>query len=174
MNVNALYENKLSRVWQLARTRHFAIMTAFRNNYSREENTQRNTELAASIRAFGAGFWVLNGHWVENSGTAYPVESKEESFFISLPKTNNADLTAFVIKQCCRYNQEAAIIKPEPDAPVVLLSQNGDMETIGTFSPDKVAKAYSRIRGTGHTFVFEGAGVRGGWAAHLSADIVRI
>lgn len=168
MNVNALFENKLSRVWQLARNRRFAIMTAFRSNYSREENLRRNTQLAAAIRAFGAGFWVLDGHWVENPKTPEEVDSKEDSFFISLPNGSKLDLTNFVLEQCRKYEQEAAVIKPAPNAPVSLLfPKGGSMEPLGSFSPGKIAQAYSRVRGSGQTFVFESATTLGGWAAHL-------
>lgn len=161
MNIN---EAKLSRVWQMAEGRSFAILTAFRSEYSREENLERNAQLANEIRSFGAGFWILDGVWVENPQSDNPVSAKEDSFFVSVPAGEGLDLVRFVYDSMRKYDQEAAVIKPSAAGKVYLLLANGSRKSIGQFSPNAVAQAYSQIRKTGQSFVFESARSAGGWA----------
>ena len=79
-----LQEVKLSRVWQ-----HFtnpkvvvAILTAFRGEYSYDENVRRNTLLASDIKSRGYGFFYVDGHWIENSGTSQARTVNEDSIFV--------------------------------------------------------------------------------------------
>jgi hypothetical protein len=60
-----LIEASLSRVWN-----HFsspdtptAILTAFRGEYDRATNQQRNAELIGKIRAAGYGFFKVDGSY---------------------------------------------------------------------------------------------------------------
>jgi hypothetical protein len=52
------------------------------------------------------------------------------------------------------YDQDAAIIKTKGSDEVNLLWGDGNIESVGMFSPNKVAQAYSKMN-NGRTFVFE-------------------
>jgi hypothetical protein len=70
IHMEIISEVKLARVHQyftdLDRTA--ALLTAFRGEYTREENQQRNRTLAAEIRKLGYGYVFVDGYWVENLG----------------------------------------------------------------------------------------------------------
>lgn len=153
--------NKLSRVWQIASSddRVFGIITAFRGEYGREENLQRNAQLASDLRNAGMGFFVMDGYWVENPGTPNEEHVGEDSYFVSAPVGSKAAATfsRTLLGLMKKYEQEAVIVQNDPHEEVYLLFPDGSKESIGSFNPNKVAQAYSRLRDRGQTFVFESA-----------------
>lgn len=168
-----LEESSLSRVWQFATQpgRVFAILTAFRGEYSYEENVQRNSELKKEARANGFGFFEMEGHWVENPGTPQEEDVVEESLFISLPAQPNAEqkLYDFTLDMIRKYDQEGAVIKPVTDSnEIFIIGRDENMFSIGEFKPMKVAQAYSKMKG-GKTFVFESA-VSHSWIGKIKSN----
>ena len=169
--------NKLSRVWQVASDpdRVFAILTAFRGENARSENLQRNAELAADLRASGLGMFVVDGFWVENPKTPHENHVSEDAYFVSAPLGSpEADrFESAILKLVQKYSQEAAIVKLDGDEEVSLLFQNGSRESVGAFHPNRIAQAYTRLRKTGKTFVFESASTPMGYGRALADKLLR-
>lgn len=157
----------LSRVWTMANdpARSFAMLTAFRGQYSREENLVRNKRLASDLRSAGFGFWVVDGFWIENQGTPEEAHVAEDSFFVSAPAASKTgkDFASSILKLAAAYEQEGVLLKIG-DGPVQAVDvSSGEGTDIGKFTPEKIAGAYSRIRRRNQTFVFESCISPRGW-----------
>lgn len=166
-----LDEEKLSRVWQLAQKGAvpFGIMTGFRDEFTRAENLGRNKKIIDLARKAGFGYWVLDGSWVETSNTGKRKRVSEDSLFIAAPKTmkgSSKKIRKFIVNNVRDYDQDSGIFK-ESDSDTVKLFQhkiwkNGEriiqekIIDIGQFNVAKIQTAYSKIRGSGSKFVFEG------------------
>ena len=167
---SALTESTLSRVWQITSdpNRPFAVLTAFRSEYSREENLERNAQLGADLRNLGYGFWVLEGHWIENRDTPREVDAAEDVYFVS-SKRQSPQFVYDILMLTSKYDQEAALVKSVDNVVRVCCPDSSSTE-VPNFRPEMLGKAYSKIRryhGNGRTFVFESARSAGGWAAHI-------
>lgn len=162
-----MIEITLSRVWQQATEpdRQFAIITAFRRVHTREKNLARNKSLGADLTTAGFGFWVLDGHWIENRGTPGESDASEDAFFVSSDGTQR-EFCKILQNLIVKYEQEACIIRLPGDV-VRLFTADGNNVPLGKFDPQRVAKDYSRIRTDGGTFTFETAGEAGGFARAL-------
>jgi len=72
-----LKESSLSRIWKHNKEHDCGALSAFRSNYSRKENEQRNKSLLAKLKSKGYGVTKLNGIYPEGGK-----EGKENSFFV--------------------------------------------------------------------------------------------
>lgn len=150
-------EASLSRVWQHANSdRPIALLTAFRGEYSREENIQRNKTLAATIRKLGYGFFFLDGYWIENQGTENEVHVSEDSLFVIGNAGEDQQFRQQMIELGAKYNQDGVLVKDLEGAKVY--TKTGDvMFDVGSLAPGKAGEIYSRLRNNkkSNTFVFE-------------------
>jgi hypothetical protein len=172
----ALYnEEKLSRVWQMAKTNGYTwgIISAYRGDKSEIENKQRQNQLKKEIRKAGFGFWELEGHWLETQKDGTKVDKKEKALFVAAPKTVEGNkIKEFIVQKTEEYDQDGGIYKddPEEDAPIMLYQYKDSKEhpdgtkervvdrdhfSIGKFNANKIAENYSKIIKSGRTFVFE-------------------
>lgn len=163
MDVTALKSTRLetstlSRVWEMWKnnSRSFAIMTAFRGEYTHEENVRRNLALAADLRAAGFGYFWLDGFFIENRGKANEKSVSEDCLFISSSTGDSEKLKETVLRLLRENEQEAALIKPEgSNGEVFSLNKTGALSSIGTnLLPNQIAENYSKLRGGEGTFVF--------------------
>jgi hypothetical protein len=155
-------EASLGRVYQhvtRSASKSFAILTAFRGGYSKSQNLQRNKQLQSDVRSLGKGFFKVKGYWIECQDSRFeynccPDEWKipviEDSLFVPDISFDDA------VRLCKKYDQDAIVYMGEETGnKVELISKSGtSVQKLGTFSPSKIAQAYTRIKGT--TFVFEG------------------
>lgn len=156
-----LNETSLSRVWQHVNSnKPLAIMTAYRNEHTTQENKQRNLELSKLVREQGWGYFWVDGYWVEDQGTDKETKVVERSLFIIANEKEEDKLFSQVKKWIKKYNQDAAVVKKAEDKNVFLLFKDGEFKQIGKWTPGKVAQAYSKLK-NGRTFVFENAWVEG-------------
>jgi len=121
----------------------FAAMSAFRPDYSYEENVKRNKELAATLKRYGYSVYPTKGYW---KGEA------EESFFI----VSNEDEKKFmknIIALGKKYDQDGVLIKSSNGVRVY--DKTGKVtDTFRKFSPGKKGDFYTELK-NGETFVFE-------------------
>ncbi len=164
-------ETTLSRVFK-----HFesdlpvTIITAFRGDYNYEENVKRNKQLASKIRKAGYGYVFVDGHWVEKNGNNSD-DTSEDSILVIGNEDDNGKLKGLVKKWIKEYDQDAAVFKDENTKNVSLMYQNGSLEDLGTFKPNKIAQAYTKLRGrAGATFVFESASYTKNWIGKLAEN----
>lgn len=140
-----LNEASIGRVYQhIKGSESWGIISAFRGGLSKRENLSRHRKLAGDVRGLGLGFFKLEGHWVGDDGV-----EKELTLFVP-----NVDIKALV-RLMKKYDQDAVIYSgSETKNNITLYYKSGKKEKIGSFSPDKVSSAYSKVKG--HNFVFEG------------------
>lgn len=164
-----LSESSLSRVYHHIKSEiPLVVMTAFRGNFTYKENVSRNKQLASMVKRTGYGYFYVDGHWVEKDGNNSD-DTSEDSIFIIGNENDNGKLLKLATQWMKKYNQDSVVFKPENSEKIVLLYQDGKKVDIGKFSPDKVAQAYTRLRGKGErTFVFESAWIEKNWIGKLA------
>ena len=135
--------NSLNRVIQHFEHNAFAIISASRGIYSKEENDQRTDELKSMVRAAGFGYVKMKGKYVEGFGTKgekHPVDedvlfiasrpmkvetpdmSKDEKEHVSnVNKQWNQDFKEKVSNLGSKFDQESIIFKPYGDPTAYLL-----------------------------------------------------
>jgi hypothetical protein len=152
IGIRALNEASLGRVYQhylKSKDKNkggFAILTSWRVGNSPAQNKADLRALKGAIRAAGLGFSKMKGHWREKG---QPEATPEPSLFVSGISFKLAH------KLGNKYDQDAVIYGgPETNDKVVLIHKSGSTQNIGKFHPQKIAQAYSSIKGK--TFIFEG------------------
>jgi len=149
-------ESSLSRVWQHTNSdRPIAILTAFRNEYPYEENVQRNQALAGRIKQAGYGYFFLDGHWVENQGTANEVDVAEDSVFVIGEVGTDDKFEALIKSLGDKYNQDAVLVKTHGETKLIF--SNGSVQSLGKLTLGGLGQAYTQLRNNkkSNTFVFE-------------------
>ena len=153
--MNKINESSLGRVWQ-----HFnnpesnvALLTAFRGNYTYEQNVARNKSLAAQIRGLGYGFFYVDGFWIENEGTPDERKVKEDSLFVIAPQKDQ-DFVKRIHALGNEYDQDAVLVK---DADKIKLVFNDGHEIeVGNLSAGGLGTMYTKLRNNKktNTFIF--------------------
>lgn len=158
-----LQEKSTSRLYRQMRN-PFAIISAFRHEYSHKENHSRNKQLAIDIMNYiDVGGLSLIGHWMESPDTSIDwrevpfknlVDVKEDSYMV--PISDNISFDEFkdiIAMLTAKYEQDASIISDGED--IYFLDKNGGMDHFAKnihFSQD--AQAYSTIQGKSQAFTF--------------------
>ena len=161
-----LFEAGMSRLIRHAGRSPFAVLTAFRGDFSLADNRLRNRELEGEFRKIGVGGIKIIGHWreapegmwfgrnVDEMDPAQLVDVVEESYFVPLPSHLGLnEFNKWVMEMVNRFSQDAAIFSD--GATVFLIDKVGELTVVGKgVSVGKIQQAYSSLRGK--TFVFEG------------------
>lgn len=160
-SVHIIDEASLGRVYQHIsgnkNVKSWGMITAFRYANNKKQNIDANKNLENDLRGKGYGFFKVEGHWQEcqDKDVAYVdcpkdklQDSTETSFFVpNIDKKYLQDL-------CKKYEQDAVVYGGEDtNKEATLLYKDGGEESVGTFKPDKVQQAYSKLKG-GKTFAF--------------------
>lgn len=139
----------LSRVYQHTKERNIGALTAFRNEYSLQENRERNKGLEKSIRDAGYGFIRVKGRYIENRGTDKEVPVDEESFIVIGGKTDEDKnkLNAFLTKLGAEYQQDSVLFKPYDDSEAHLVfttgKDKGTSFSVGEWAPTNLGEYFS-------------------------------
>lgn len=160
-------EASLSRLVSMVQNKDFCIATAFRSNFSKKQNRQRNKELFNMLQTKRMGGYMLVGHWQEApDGTDWKDASPEQLqditeesvLFVRPESMSREEFTEMCVGIAKKFNQDAVIIGLQGEG-VHLYFKNGDSTKIGTdFSIGKIAQAYSNLRGGNPSpFIFEGS-----------------
>lgn len=155
----ALNEASLGRAYQhMQKGGHnsFGILTAHRGDRSPKENREAQKALKDELRSLGHGHIRMQGHWEGQ---------KEPSLFVPGLSRHHAE------RLMHKYNQDAVVHSgPESDHKVHLITKDGSSHDLGSFHPQKVAQAYSSIKG--HPFTFEW--VTNSYAEALIESVYRV
>ena len=155
--MNSITEASLSRVWQHVNSdQPSAMITAFRDEYSPDENVRRNIQLAMTVRELGYGFFYVDGFWIENQGTDREVRVSEVTVFVIGNEGDDAKFRKQMIGLGAEYNQDGVLVKDNEGAKVYDQS-GGVMFDVGQLKPGKAGEMYTKLRNNknSNTFVFE-------------------
>jgi len=155
-------EASLGRVYQHIKkdaSESFAILTAFRGGLSKRDNIKRNKQLQSDVRSLGYGFFKVKGYWQECQDpeieySECPDDLKvpvvEESLFV--PNISQKE----AVKLAKKYDQDGIVYQgKETNDKVEIVSKTGSsLAKLGKFSPNKIARGYTQIKG--RNFTFEG------------------
>ena len=159
-------EDSLSRTLSVMQDKDFAILTAYRSNFSKVENIVRNRKLRTILNNHKMGVHQLVGHWQEAPvGKDYTecepnelTDVVERSYLVSKPESMSVKEFEQLILDLLTIDgetQDAAIIKNENG--IFLLYNNGVKEQIGSeCTLGKINQAYSQHIKNNMPFVFEG------------------
>lgn len=150
-------ESSLSRVLDHIHGEYpFAIITAFRGNFSYKENILRNKILAAEIKTAGHGYFFIEGYWIENKGMEDEKKVSEDSIFVICKSGLAPDI---FVKQMLtfanQWDQESIIIKTTPNKISCMDSSGNIISNISDFHPDSYGDEYSKLKHSDRTFIFE-------------------
>lgn len=144
----SINESSLSRVWQHTQEEGnpFGMMTAFRGEYSYDQNVIRNLKLKNDIRDLKYGFFYVDGYYIENEGTPNEKRVSEDSFFIVGSKSDNdGKLRGNMIMLAKKYNQETVLVKDI--AGINLWTADGEkVLSLPAFKPNEVGEIYTQLR----------------------------
>lgn len=162
-------EIRIGRVLQHGRSteRAMGIISAFRSEYSHDQNIARSQKMASELRQHGFGYSFIDGEWTENPGTPDETRVKEDSIFIMGKDTDDGTLKDLMGKLATEYDQEAFVYKPKESITAKLIFQNGDEMDIGQMHINTIGDVISRLKNKPGSFTFEGMRFDSGWIDKL-------
>ena len=154
-----LKESSLSRLYRHMQEHDSAALSAFRNEFTKKENLERNRELKAELLGRGYGVTRIVGSYIENFETPKAVEVAEESFFVSNRK-DDEDFKDEIAKLGEDFDQDSVLIVPKGAEDAYLLGtspegefpQYGKEESVGALKMGDEAEFMSRVSGRPYTF----------------------
>ncbi len=171
-----LTETALSRVYKHFTDSNYpvVILSAFRGGKKYEVNHKNNEYLAAKIQNLGYGYIFVDGYWVEKNDKGEAQHVKEESILVIGDRTSNKGNPISVeqfqkemLELASEYDQEAILFK-NIDGTVGALKPDGTFDNYGTFHPNKLGFAYTKLKGNGErTFMFESEREQKGWMERM-------
>lgn len=177
-----LNESGLSRIMQHIKDHETGAITAYRDEYSKKENQQRNKKLLAQLRNLGYSVTKIQGTYIENFKQPNAKEVKENSFFVVDIKDKNnieKDLKALGAE----YDQDSILVVPKGGKGAYLLGTNSTgypgfnkKEKTGDRDLGSPDQFMSKIGGRPFNFMKVGEsfsmpnGVHGKWACKLIAE----
>jgi hypothetical protein len=157
----SIHEASLGRIMhhvENANETGFAILTSYRQNWSKKENIKNFNQLKSDIRTSGFGYNQIIGHWREcqDPEVAYedcPEEELTDAIEPSLFVMGIDAATAHEFGN--KWEQDAVVYAgPEFNGNVVLIFRDGNTLNIGEFKPSTITQAFSKLK-SGRTFAFE-------------------
>ena len=136
-----------------------ATLSAFRNEFTKKENLERNRELKAELLGRGYGVTRILGSYIENFETPKAIEVAEESFFVSNRK-DDPDFVLEIARLGEDFNQDSVLIVDKGAQDAYLLGtspegefpQYGKKESLGALKMGGEAEFMSRVGGRPYTF----------------------
>lgn len=166
-NNNLISEAGLSRVLsQVKSEQDFAVLTAYRGNYTKEQNIARNRDLRSELNKKRMGPYQLVGHWQECQDSSYDYKNCpknllkdviERSYLVVKPKDMTTEqFREFLISMLQKFEQDGAVYRTGND--INILEKSGNLFKIGSgISIGKIAQGYSQhVKKTNVPFTFEG------------------
>lgn len=80
--IKKIKESSLSRIVQHIQEHDTGTITAYRSEYTKKENQQRNRSLFSKLASLNYSIISIKGYYIENYNTSNAVKVKEISFFV--------------------------------------------------------------------------------------------
>lgn len=165
-NTVLIQEDSLQRTLKFIENSSFVILTAYRKEFTKEENIRRNRKLRAVFNAQKMGVHQLVGHWSEEQKDGSFIPAAERSYLVVKPDgMSDKEFGDLVFKRFTidGETQDGAIAKfASKGDNIYFLKKTGTLVKIGSkvnFSNAavKLADAYSQhVKKTNVPFVFDG------------------
>lgn len=143
MNFNEfLNESSITRFLSKFKKHDTAILTAFRGEFTKSENLQRNKKLFAALYAKGYSVTSVKGSYIENKGFDNELEVSENSFVV----VNHKDDENFEKVICSlgeHFEQDSILMIHKGEKPTATLIGTSKSET--SFPGYKIRKDFSHI-----------------------------
>lgn len=158
-------EAGLSRIIMKIKNNDFAVITAYRDEYDKQENIKRNRSLRSEFNKRKMGVYPLIGHWKEcqipdvdykDCPSNQLKDVIERSFLVIKPDDMSIDEFKNLIKSLTKkYNQDGSVISI--NGKINIIEKSGNMFKIGDkLTLNKISQAYSQyVKKTNIPFVFE-------------------
>ena len=154
-----LIESSLSRLYKHMTEHDSAILSAFRDEFTKKENYERNRELKARLLERGYGVTKVAGSYIENFQTPKAMEVSEESFFVSNRK-DDPQFIEVIGDLGEEYSQDSVLIIPIGAKAAYLLGTSPageyptyeDQESVGSLKMGEESEFMSRVSGRPVTF----------------------
>ena len=166
MKLETLKESGLSRVTSKMKGHAIGMITAFRGEYTRRENMQRNQSLKAKLLHAGMHVTPVKGEYIENFGTDGEVPVKENSFFVVNPQAGDdgGKLEELLLVFGEHFEQDSIFSKRFGQAGRVVGTSkrvdaspsHGDGFDVPDYRPGKTAEFMTRVKN--RPFTFESVG----------------
>lgn len=157
-----LNESGLARVTKHMNGHAVGMMTAFRAEFTRDQNLQRNRSLLAKLLKAGYHVTAVKGDYTENRGSPDAKPVKEESFFVTNPMEGDdhgelqRDLMAFGEE----FDQDSIFSKPFGTSGRVIGTSarenswpgKGGEHAFPQYKPGQEAEFLTRVNGRPFTF----------------------
>ena len=153
-NKYIISESGLSRLYDHMMEHDSAILTAFRNEYSNDENYQRNRKLKAQLLSMDYGVTKVDGSYIENFETPQAIEVSEQSFFVS-NRTNDAGFVNSIKSLGESNEQDSVLIIPRGGSDAYLIGTRegndfppfGEKISVGGLKMGREAEFMSKVKG---------------------------
>lgn len=184
-----ILEGSFNRLIQRMKSKDFAILSAYRQGFSKRENIIRNRKLRKILNDNKMGVHQLVGHWLEApEGKDFKdcdknelTDAVERSYFIAKPDNISFQDFKEIIIQCLTIDgvtQDCCVIHKN-GGEYSLLFKDGSTQEIGkNIAFNKIAQAYSEYvinkKSKNATFVFEGVECPDSISSHIVFEKYKI
>ena len=115
-------EDSLNRLQEVHRKNGYAIVSACRNEFTKEENEKRTNQLKEILQKSSFSFKKVLGGFIETKEDGSKKEVKEKSFIIyNYDKDGNVaekdKLFKFALQICKKFNQNSILYSEKGDKP---------------------------------------------------------
>ena len=108
--MRVIQEGSFNRVREHMHSRQCAFITAYRSEYTHDENQRRNKKLAKDIKDSGLQYMKCQGGFIENKGTPDETDVTEDTFIVFNTRYTDEDFKKLAINLCGKYNQDSVLI----------------------------------------------------------------
>lgn len=159
--IKNISESSLSRLHSKMTSGIAGGITAYRSEYTKKENQQRNRSLVAKLMSLGYSVTAVRGSYIENYGSEDEKEVSEHSFIVAPRDEKGAEtLERDLIALGQEFDQDSVLIIKNGKGELVGTSKRenawpsfGAREAVGGFKGGKAAQFMSRVND--RPFVFE-------------------
>lgn len=149
-----LHESSLSRIYQHSKESNMGMITAYRGQYSKQQNEKRNSSLISDIRSAGFGYIPVKGFYIENPGTPEEDKVTENSFVVISSANDSGRLKGFLKRMGVKYDQDSVLYKDAANEQAVLIGTASgrwpgiDTEVqVGTWHANQIGDYYTKMKG---------------------------
>ena len=160
MKLQDIRESSLSRVHSKMQDGTVGTITAYRSEFSKQDNQKRNKSLVAKLMALGYSVTAVKGSYIENYGSDDEREVSEHSFLVA-PRSveQNDTIEADLIRLGNIFDQDSVLIISNGKGKLVGTSHRdnawpsfGKEEPVGGFKGGQAAEFMSRINNRPYVF----------------------